>query len=251
MRACVLSCGLLVALMTSEVAAQSSSLLHRRANERARAYGVRPDDPALQRRASFTARAPEDKTRPVTRAIEAVSMIAVPRLPPRKFKVEDLVTVIVRQQKKYEVDAQYETEKKWDITGKVNEWLRFYPNHRLGTDQLSNGQPGFDVTFDNSYETDGQNEREDKFETRIQATIIDVKPNGNLVIEAKTTEKHDDNEFDIALTGTCRSDDVTPANTIFSTQVAELRLIEENAGAIRQATQRGWIPKILDWLRPI
>jgi flagellar basal body L-ring protein FlgH len=52
------------------------------------------------------------------------------------------------------------------------------------------------------------------------------------------------------LTGICRSEDVTPANTILSTQVAEMVLVEKNSGALRDATQRGWIPRLLDWAKP-
>ena len=198
----------------------------------------------------FASVPPRDESRASTRAIEKMSLIAIPRLPPRKFKPEDLITIIVRQHKKYEAESKLDTEKKWKINGELSEWFRFYPHRRLGTDQLSNGDPGFKFDFNNKYETDGENEREDKFITRIQAKIIDVKPNGNLVLEAKQAEIHDEEEIEITLTGVCRSDDVTPDNSILSTQVAELVLIEKNAGAVRDAARRGWIPRILDWARP-
>ena len=193
---------------------------------------------------------PKDESRVSTRAIEAVSLIAVPRMPPRKFKVEDLITIIVRQQKKYEADAKLDTKKQWDLTGKLNEWFRFYPGTHLGEDQLSNGKPGFDLKFQNRLKSDADSEREDKFITRIQATVIDVKPNGNLVLEATQAETHDEEEFEITVTGVCRSEDVTPDNSILSTQIAELRLEELNKGAVRDATRRGWAPRILDWARP-
>jgi len=199
---------------------------------------------------AFAAMPPRDDSRATTRAIEAVSLVAIPRVPPRKFKVHDLITIIVRQQKKYEAEAKLDTEKKWDIDGKLSEWFRFHPRNRLGTDQLSTGEPGFKFAFNNKYETEGENEREDKFITRIQATIIDVKPNGNLVLEARQREKHDEEEFVMTVRGVCRSEDVTPDNAILSTQIADLELIEENAGAVRDAARRGWIPRVLDWARP-
>jgi flagellar L-ring protein precursor FlgH len=197
---------------------------------------------------SFEAVQPEDATLASTRAIESVSPIAVPKPKPRKFRPNDLITVIIRQQRKYEADAEFETEKKYEIDAKLEEWLRFYPGMHLGTDNLSNGKPGVRFGLDNKYETEGSNEREDSFIMRLQATIIDVKPNGNLVIQATQTEKHDEEENKITLTGTCRSEDVTPDNSILSTQVANLVIVEENEGAIRDATSRGWVPKLLDWV---
>jgi len=186
----------------------------------------------------------------VTTAIERVSLIAVPSTPARKFKIHDLVTIIVRQQKKYEADGKLDTKKQWDIQGKLNEWFRMYPRNKLGQDKLSNGKPGFDFTYNNELKSDASNEREDKFTTKIQAQIVDIKPNGNLVLEARIKEKHGEEGFDITLTGVCRSEDVTVDNSVFSTQIAELELIEQTEGAVSDSTRRGWIPKILDWVRP-
>ena len=123
-------------------------------------------------------------------------------------------------------------------------------NHRLGTDNLSNGDPGFKFGFQDKYENDGESEREDKFTTTIQAEIIDVKPNGNLVLQARNRDVHDEEGSVVTLTGMCRSEDITPANTIFSSQIAYLELNESNAGAVRDAVRRGWFPRILDWIRP-
>lgn len=240
---------LLMGLLAPPVSAQSSSLM-RWSSSPAGQPGGSAAGVTTPGASGFAAMPPREESRAGTRAVEAVSLIAVPRMPPRKFKVEDLITVIVRQQKKYEADAKLDTKKQWDIAGKLNEWFRLYPGLHLGEDQLSNGDPGFDFKFQNRLKSDGDSEREDKFITRIQAKVIDVKPNGNLVLEAKQTEMHDEEEFDITLTGVCRSEDVTPDNAILSTQIAELVLQEQNTGAVRDATRRGWAPRILDWARP-
>jgi len=236
-----------ISLAASQAAAQSSSLWrlpppeHRVRAELA-AQGSAPG--------GFAAAPPREDASPATRSIENASLIAVPRTPPRKFRPHDLVTIIVKQKKSYESEAKLDTERKWDLTGKLSEWFRFYPDHHLGSDQLSNGQPGFKFKFKNKYENDGQSEREDKFETRIQAIVVDVKPNGNLVIEAHQQETHDEEIIDLTLTGTCRSEDVTPANTILSTQIAEMVLAEKNTGAMRDIATRGWVPRLMDWAKP-
>jgi flagellar L-ring protein FlgH len=238
---------LAVCMSASAAAAQSSSM-----------WRLPPPDQRLRTdlgvqgnpTSGFAAAPPREDASPATRSIEGVSLIAIPRTPPRKFRPHDLITIIVKQNKKRESEAKLDTEKKWDINGKLSEWFRFYPEHHLGSDKLSNGQPSFKFQFDNKYENDGQNDREDKFETRIQARVIDVKPNGNLVIEARQHETHDEEIIEITVTGICRSEDVTPANTILSTQIAELTLVEQNRGAVRDATQRGWIPRLLDWAKP-
>jgi flagellar L-ring protein precursor FlgH len=201
-----------------------------------------------ERDALFLSSQPKDAVLPMTRAIEVCSLYAIPAQIPRKFKVEDLVTIIVRQQKKYEGDAEMESKKKWGLSGKLSDWFRFYDDcQHLGQDKLSNGEPGFKFDYDNKYKTEGEADREDRFTTRITARIIDVKPNGNLVVEATLEEQHDEEAAILTVTGICRSTDVTPDNTVLSTQIAELKIVEKNRGALRDATSRGFVPRILSF----
>ncbi len=197
--------------------------------------------------ALFSSIDPRDEVLPMTRGIESASLYSIPAQTPRKFKVEDLVTIIVRQQKKYEADAEMEAKKKWNLSGKLSDWFRFYDAQHLGSDKLSNGQPGAQFDYDNKYKTEGQNDREDKFTTRITARVIDVKPNGNLVMEATLEEQHDEEYASVTLTGICRSIDVSPDNTVLSTQIADLRIVEKNKGSVRDSTTRGWAPKLLNF----
>lgn len=203
---------------------------------------------AVQREPLFLSTEPKDEVLPMTRALEAASLYGIPARIPRKFKVEDLITIVVRQQRKYEADAEMESKKKWGLSGKLSDWFRFYDDAKhLGQDKLSNGEPGFKFNFDNNYKTEGESDREDSFTTRITARIVDVKPNGNLVVEAILEEQHDEEVASLTVTGICRSTDVTPDNTVLSTQIAELRIVEKNHGAVRDATTRGFVPRILQY----
>jgi flagellar L-ring protein precursor FlgH len=248
--------GLLVCLAISAAgvpaAGQSSSLMRlpaERPVDRA-AYSEPQPVMAGANAGGFAAMPPAEVVRPQTKAVENASLIAIASVPPRKFKVNDIICIIVRQQKTYQVNGKLDTKKEWDLTGKLNDWFRFYDPQHLGQDKLSNGKPGFDWAYKNEMKNKAKNDREDKFTTRIAARVIDVKPNGNLALEATMTEQHDDEQLVMTLTGVCRSEDVTPDNSVLSTEIAELTLIEKNEGAVRDATKRGWIPKLLDWVAP-
>ncbi len=200
---------------------------------------------------SFTSMPPAEASLPGTRALETVSFIGIAPAQPRRFKVHDQVSVIVRQQKQYEADGQLNSERRWNMDGELSNWFRFYDDVKhLGSDKLSNGKPGFTFDYNNRAQNRATNDREDSFITRVQAFIIDVKPNGNLVIEARMREEHDEEIINITLTGTCRSEDVTAANTILSTQIADLVLIEKNEGSVRDTTKRGFIPRLFDFAKP-
>ena len=188
--------------------------------------------------------------KPGNEVVERYSWIATRPKDPPTYKVNDLLTIIVREQSKYESEAELETEKQYDIKSELDAFLKFTAGG-VGATAFRRGKPTVDYKFKNKLEGEGDASRQDKLTTRITAKIVDVKPNGNLVIEAKRRVQHDDELYMIALTGTCRKDDVTADNTILSTQLANTDITVQTDGALRDSTRRGWIPKLLDLLRPI
>jgi len=183
------------------------------------------------------------------RPLQAASFTAVQLPPPRVFRLHDLITVIIREEKKYKSDSDLEQEKDFELKAKINKWPRIH-NWELHPQTFTDGKPEIDVSVGGSLEGSGKAERKDQLITRITAEIIDIKPNGNLVLQGRKFIKTDEEEQEVVLTGTCRSRDVGPDNTILSTQVHDLKIIVEHKGAVRDATRRGWIPRLLDFLRP-
>ncbi|MEE9243804.1 MAG: flagellar basal body L-ring protein FlgH [Mycobacterium sp.] len=182
--------------------------------------------------------------------LEKHSLSAVKIKPPRKFKVHDLITIIIREQTKYESEAELETKKRYDINAQLNAIFKPIAG-TLGAGTFSNGNPNVDFKFSNRLKNESEKDREDRFTTRITGEIIDIKPNGNLVIQAKAKTTFDDEVTVITLTGTARKVDVTPDNTVLSTQLADKVIDVKNTGAVRDGSRRGWIPRVIDWFRPV
>jgi flagellar L-ring protein precursor FlgH len=93
-------------------------------------------------------------------------------------------------------------------------------------------------------------DRTDSLTARITAEVIDVKPNGTLVLQAKQRIKTDDEEQQFVFTGTGRVEDVGVDNTILSTQLYDKDVTKTHTGAVRDTTKRGLIPKLLDLINP-
>ena len=68
---------------------------------------------------------------------------------------------------------------------------------------------------------------------------VDVRPNGNLVIEARQQVQDNDEIWEKALTGVIRREDVNPDNTVESDKVADMQLFKRERGAVRGAAARG------------
>lgn len=221
----------IVLLAGSQAVAQSSSIAAQKAAE--------ADRPLRE--------APAVKGNPT---IESASLIAVRESEPRLFKVNDLLTIIVREQTQYEADGTGNARRQADFKSELDAFVKFVGGG-IGSSVFRRGKPNINYKTTFNQRNDAESEREDSLTTRLTATIIDIKPNGNLVFEAQKTLTHDDEVHVMTLTGTCRSLDVTPDNTVLSTQIANKDITVRTKGSIRNTTRQGWLATIYDFVRPL
>lgn len=190
------------------------------------------------------------ETQSLPSSLASASLTAVRVPPPRQFAVHDLVTIVIRESVEADARASIETEKETELSGriaafpnlKVSDVLDF----RLSPSEMVGGEPAVDINHENEFSGDGDYSRRDSFTARITARIIDIKPNGTLVLEARKFIKNEDETMSILLTGTCRKDDIQTDNTILSTQIYDLRLVKQHTGELRQATKKGFFTKLFE-----
>lgn len=227
--------GLALLVLAGDALAQTSSLGKKRRVELER-Y---PEEP------------PPRETPPTPRNKTYIdhSWISAPAPVPRTYAPGDLLTIIIREQRTWEAESELDTRRQFDVLSQLSAFVDFIDGG-VGETAFSRGQPNIDYRMQEQLRSEGEQTREDRLVTRLTARIIDVKPNGLLVIEGRARVIHDDEMSEITVTGTCRKEDVTADNTILSTQVADKEVAVANKGALRSASSRGWILKLLDLLRP-
>ncbi len=179
-----------------------------------------------------------------------VSFFAVPEPQPQSFKKHDLITIIVREQSEFSSQASTDLKRQNDLDAKLENFIKLnLKNLHLSGDAISSPLE-IKGSVDREFKGDGAMDRSDSFTGRITAEVLDVKPNGTLILQARKSIKTDDEEQVFILTGTCRAADVMPDNTLLSTQLYDLELIKNHTGSIRDATKRGWLTKLLDAVNP-
>ena len=179
------------------------------------------------------------------------SLIAVRPPEPRTYQRHDLITIIINESSTQESEHSLSTSKEIDGSGSIGATLSIEEllDLRLRNSSISD----LDLlryAAEREFEGDGEYERTDRFTDRIQATVIDVKPNGVLVLEARRFTAMDEETKTLVISGNCRTDDVTEQNTIQSNQLADLRLIVEHEGNLRQANRKGPLTRLLEWMLP-
>ncbi len=181
--------------------------------------------------------------------VYAVSLYSVKPPQPPSYKVHDLVTIIVDETSRQTAEQKSKTEKEYELDAAIGpypDWgqllgLRLEPGDRANI-------PLIGADFNADFDGKGRFERNDRFNARITAEIIDVKPNGTLVLEARKKIDKGREVQEMVLSGVCRREDVTTGNTILSSQLASLTLISRQEGAVEDASTKGIITRALEFL---
>jgi flagellar L-ring protein precursor FlgH len=179
------------------------------------------------------------------------SLYAVPEPEPRVLKKHDLVNIIVREESTATATGTTDLKKSADFDAKVDQWvkLNLAALSLHGTGQAQNPVE-IKTEGTRDFKGDASVDRSDSVTLRLEAEVIDVKPNGTLVIQARKHIKWDEEEQTAILTGVCRVQDVDITNSVLSTDLHDLDLQKITTGAVRDTTKRGWIPRLLDFINP-
>ena len=187
----------------------------------------------------------------LSEAVASVSLAAVKPPEPRRFALQDLVTIIVRESTESDSSSKLDTKKDTTIDGEVSNWPGIRVLDML-TDQILkqnlSENPKLGLKFKNEFKGDGGYTRRDSMTTRVTARIIDIKPNGTLVLEARKFIQSDEESLEVVMTGVCRREDVSADNTIESTRLYDLRLTKSHGGELFKTTDKGVITKFFEML---
>ena len=180
-----------------------------------------------------------------------VSFGAVPEPVPRTLRKHDQVTIIVREESAFRSKGTSKFKKEADFEARLEEFVKLkIRNAEIEGGALGPNPPSIKASGLRDFKGEGAVDRSDMFTTRVQAEIIDVKPNGTLVLQARSHIRNDDEDRYFVLTGNCRVEDVNADNTILSTQLFDKDLRHTSKGTVREATRRGWLSHLLDAVNP-
>lgn len=179
--------------------------------------------------------------------LEEVSMFFISAPETRAIKKHDIITIIIDENSSQTSSQSLETEKESKSKANVNATLSLAQllELRLAENAVSNTDL-IDFTSKREFSGEGDYERKDRFSARIAATVLEVKPNGTLVLKATKRIAKDREISVLVLSGLARDEDVTAQNTILSSQLADLTIILENEGDLKQAAEKGLITRVLD-----
>lgn len=103
---------------------------------------------------------------------------------------------------------------------------------------------------DSSFEGQGSTSRETTLQTSLTARVIDVLPNGYLVVEGMREVRVNNENQSVYLTGVVRPEDISPYNVVPSSAVAQMSVRLQGKGVASQTIKPGWLYRILNGIMP-
>jgi len=104
--------------------------------------------------------------------------------------------------------------------------------------------------FENNFDGKGDTTRSSQLSAYITAQVIQVLPNGYLVIQGNRQVRVNNENQIINVQGVIRTEDINASNIILSTYISDAKIELIGQGAVSDKQRPGWLARILDWVWP-
>lgn len=161
----------------------------------------------------------------------------------------DIVTIVISETASASKEAKTDTSRSSKISAGIPNFMGLE-----GTAAVSKylGDLKNMISAENSskFAGSGSTSRQENLNATITARVVDVLPNGNLLIEGRRNIKVNEEDQIIVLEGTIRSRDIAPDNTVNSIYIADARISYSGRGIISDRQSPGWLMQIIDKVWP-
>jgi flagellar L-ring protein precursor FlgH len=160
----------------------------------------------------------------------------------------DIITVRIVEVSQASEKATTDTSRSSNLEAGIPYLLGLEVNPRAHI--FSNPQNLLGANTKNQFSGEGETTRTGSLSATITAKVIDVLPNGNLVIEGKREIFINNEKKEIILQGIVRPKDIAHDNSILSTQIADARIIYTGVGVVSEKQRPGWAARLFDLIWP-
>lgn len=171
-------------------------------------------------------------------------------------QVGDTVTIDIVEVSSSKMDANTTTGRTSSINAGVDNVFGYMRaleenNPRLGKDSAG-AQTGtlLKAGTTNSFSGNGSSGRSGSITASIGARVVEVLPNGNLVLFGRREMKVNNEVQYIVATGIVRPEDIGSDNRVKSTYIADARIEYIGRGVIAQKQKPGWGTRVIDKVWP-
>lgn len=171
-------------------------------------------------------------------------------------RVGDIVTINIVENSRAAKNASTNTGRSNSIQAETNALLGYEDPTNIpligGVFSSLNYRPnvGVDASFQSSFSGSGSTSRNENMNARMSARIIQVLPNGNLVLRGSQEILVNNERQYITVQGVVRPNDITADNTVLSSYIADARIDYSGQGDLSRKQREGWLSRFFDSVWP-
>jgi flagellar L-ring protein precursor FlgH len=167
--------------------------------------------------------------------------------------VGDILNVRVQESNAAKRDAKTESSRTGSVDASISSFLF---GTQAGTSTGSQfgkhkgSYPAMKFSNATSHAGTGTIDNSDSITARFSVRVVDVLPNGNLIVEGIRNASYAGESQTIVLRGAVRPYDITSDNSIYSYLLSDLNLRYVSSGVISAAKNKGWFMNFWDKISP-
>lgn len=149
-------------------------------------------------------------------------------------RVGDVLTVIVQEAASASSTADLRAQRSFTVSGRAGTSNGETHSGAAGTGSESDGM--------------GRTERSGRLLAQLSVRVTDVKENGDLLVSGRQQLRINGEEQLITLNGLVRPHDISDANTVLSSRIADARIEFAGKGFVSSQSKPGWLARVFNWL---
>jgi flagellar L-ring protein FlgH len=166
----------------------------------------------------------------------------------RAHGVGDIVTILVLEDNSAHKNNNTATEKNTSMDASISSFL--YSPGSSGLLTQKGAMPAIKYGSDHKFAGGGTIDNSETITAKIAVRVVEVLPNGNLVLEGTKKTAIAGETQDAVLRGVVRQEDIAPNSTVYSYNVADATIKYVSKGAVSDAQRKGWFTKVWDKITP-
>ena len=172
--------------------------------------------------------------------------------PPPTLKIHDTLTVLVKISTIMTSEGDVESRKKANMSAVLSDWIRLdLRTPALFPDPQRRGDPKIASQYDSQYRAESDMESRDRMTFQLAVEVVDIRPNGNLVIQGQRTVYNNAERWLLQLDGEVNRSDIDDSKTVTDDKIINLEIRKSESGQVRDGYRRGWFQRFLDRYQPI
>ena len=166
----------------------------------------------------------------------------------RGVNIGDIVTIVVQENSSANKNNSTTSERQSSLNAAITSFL--YSPAASGLLTKGGQLPTMAYSSDHKHAGNGVIADSESIVAEIAVRVIDVLPNGNLVLEGKRDTSFSGEHQTIILRGVVRSEDVAKDDTVLSHNVADATIQIIGKGTVSDSQNKGWFNRVWDKINP-